>query len=220
MPTESPSDIKQALIDRADRERICTNRDPALAGHNSSPTTFLLDGTENTLPLPKSLQPGSLLYAPSREAVLTNLDLHYGKRAHCYKHDSKWFFLRRTADKHCSKKAWAEVVAYDTAMGLVLSPAYAAAFAGAVVGGCLAFGGAIMAASVTAAVFAVPAMVYEPLRRATPLRKYPNRLNQAAWSGANLVVGMTKTAAQQPVLLAPPVVICQGDVVEKSASEA
>jgi len=181
------------------------------------------------LPLPKSLQPGGLLYAPSREALLQDMDFtdalvpdatlvvpgaptrtptkaqvqdtltaHFGKRQQCYKKESKWFFLRRTADKHCSKQAWAEVIAYDTAMGLVLSPAYAAAFAGCVLGGTLAFSGAVVATAVPASMFAVPAMMYEPFRRATPLRKYPNRLNQAAWSGANLVVHMTKSAVKEP----------------------
>ena len=91
-----------------------------------------------------------------------------------------------------------KVIAYDTAMGLVLSPAYATAAAGCVVGGTLAFSGAVLATALPASVFAVPAMMYEPFRRATPLRKYPNRLNQAAWSGANLVVRMTTRAVKEP----------------------
>ena len=88
-------------------------------------------------------------------------------------------------------------------MGLVLSPAYAAAFAGCVVGGALAFSGAVVATAVPASVFAVPAMMYEPLRRATPLRKYPNRLNQAAWAGANFVVRATKSAVPKPAVAEP-----------------
>jgi len=128
-------------------------------------------------------------YTPTKEQVQEALTVHFDLRKHCYKSTSKWFFLRRTADRQCSTQAWAEVVAYDTGMGIVLSPAYAAALAGAIASGAFAFSLAVVGTAVPAAVFAVPAMMYEPVRVSVPaLAKHPNRLNQAAWSGANFVV--------------------------------
>ena len=104
---------------------------------------------------------------------------------------------RRTADKHCSKQAWAEVVAYDVGMGLLLSPAYAAGLAGAILGGTVAFGVGVTVVAVPASVFAVPAMLYEPVRLGSPaLSRYPNRLNQAAWSGAHLVLKACNNAGK------------------------
>ena len=139
-------------------------------------------------------------FQPTKEEIQAALTVHFGKQKHCYHHKSKWFFLRRTADKNCSAQAWAEVVAYDVGMGLVLSPAYGAAAFGVITGGTLAFSLATMATAVPASIFAIPAMMYEPFRRGTPLRKYPNRLNQAAWSGANLVVYMSKAAIKNPAV--------------------
>ena len=89
--------------------------------------------------------------------------------------------------QHASPAAYAKLVAVRVATSAAIVPAVtvAAAAAGTVV----VAGGSVAAAVavVPAAVFGPPALVYEPIRRATWLKKHRNGLKMAAGSGAMAV---------------------------------
>ena len=85
--------------------------------------------------------------------------------------------------QHCSPTAYAKLGAVRLATGAAIAPvATVAAAAAATV---VVAGGSVAAAVavVPAAVFGPPALVYEPIRRATRLKEHRNGLKMAAGSG-------------------------------------